>query len=120
MPSLPCCIPRTGRLHTSFNQTVAATGRLSSSDPNLQNIPVRTELGREIRRAFIPREDGWKILAADYSQIELRVMAHISGDPGLREAFIQDEDIHATTAARVFGVAVGGVSRATCAARRRK
>jgi DNA polymerase I len=90
---------------------VAATGRLSSSDPNLQNIPVRTELGREIRRAFIPREDGWKILAADYSQIELRVMAHISGDPGLREAFINDEDIHATTAARVFGVAAKDVSR---------
>ncbi len=110
--ALPALLhPRTGRLHTSFNQAVAATGRLSSSDPNLQNIPVRTDLGREIRRAFIPREDGWSILAADYSQIELRVMAHISGDPGLREAFINDEDIHATTAARVFGVAAKDVSR---------
>jgi DNA polymerase I len=110
--ALPALLhPRTGRLHTSFNQAVAATGRLSSSDPNLQNIPVRTDLGREIRRAFIPREDGWRILAADYSQIELRVMAHISGDPGLREAFINDEDIHATTAARVFGVASQDVSR---------
>ena len=110
--ALPALLhPRTGRLHTSFNQAVAATGRLSSSDPNLQNIPVRTDLGREIRRAFIPREDGWNILAADYSQIELRVMAHISGDPGLREAFINDEDIHATTAARVFGVAPKDVSR---------
>lgn len=110
--ALPALLhPVTGRLHTSFNQAVAATGRLSSSDPNLQNIPVRTELGREIRRAFIPREDSWQILAADYSQIELRVMAHISGDPGLREAFINDEDIHATTAARVFGVAPADVSR---------
>lgn len=110
--ALPALLhPRTGRLHTSFNQAVAATGRLSSSDPNLQNIPVRTDLGREIRRAFIPRDDGWKILAADYSQIELRVMAHISGDPALREAFINDEDIHATTAARVFGVAPQDVSR---------
>ncbi|MBK7256361.1 MAG: DNA polymerase I [Ignavibacteriae bacterium] len=110
--ALPALLhPRTGRLHTSFNQAVAATGRLSSSDPNLQNIPVRTDLGREIRRAFIPRDEGWNILAADYSQIELRVMAHISGDPGLREAFINDEDIHATTAARVFGVAPKDVSR---------
>jgi DNA polymerase-1 len=103
--------PETGRVHTSFNQTVAATGRLSSSDPNLQNIPIRTELGREIRRAFIPREPGWKILAADYSQIELRVMAHISGDPALREAFLHGEDIHATTAARVFGVGTEGVTK---------
>jgi DNA polymerase-1 len=94
--------PETGRVHTSFNQTVAATGRLSSSDPNLQNIPIRTELGREIRRAFVPREPGWKILAAEYSQIELRVMAHISQDPGLREAFRHGEDIHATTAAKVL------------------
>lgn len=103
--------PRTGRLHTSFNQTVAATGRLSSSDPNLQNIPVRTELGKEIRRAFIPREPGWLILAADYSQIELRVMAHVSGDPALQEAFVRGEDIHTTTAARVFGVDPGDVNR---------
>lgn len=103
--------PETGRVHTSFNQTVAATGRLSSSDPNLQNIPIRTELGREIRRAFIPRDLDWSILAADYSQIELRVMAHISGDPALREAFRLGEDIHATTAAKVFGVNPENVTR---------
>ena len=103
--------PETGRVHTSYNQTVAATGRLSSSDPNLQNIPIRTELGREIRRAFIPRSDGWKILAADYSQIELRVMAHVSGDQALREAFLQNEDIHSTTAARVFGVPPAEVTK---------
>jgi DNA polymerase-1 len=103
--------PETGRVHTSFNQTVAATGRLSSSDPNLQNIPIRTELGREIRRAFVPREPGWSILAADYSQIELRVMAHISGDAALREAFRLGEDIHATTAAKVFGVSPENVTK---------
>ncbi len=103
--------PDTGRVHTSYNQTVAATGRLSSSDPNLQNIPIRTDLGREIRRAFIPWNPGWKILAADYSQIELRVMAHISGDAALREAFLHDEDIHATTAARVFSVSADEVTK---------
>ncbi|MFQ5629731.1 MAG: DNA polymerase I [bacterium] len=96
--------PYTGRLHTSYNQTVAATGRLSSSDPNLQNIPIRTEIGREIRKAFIPEDSGWKFLDADYSQIELRVMAHLSKDKNLIEAFREGKDIHQTTAARVFGV----------------
>ena len=102
--ALPALIdPRTGRLHTSFNQTGAATGRLSSSNPNLQNIPIRTALGREIRAAFIPRE-GWKLLVADYSQIELRLLAHMSGDPLLVEAFRNGEDIHTRTAAEVLGV----------------
>ncbi len=98
-------IPRTGRVHTSFNQTVAATGRLSSSDPNLQNIPIRGEMGKEIRKAFVPGEKGWLMVSADYSQIELRVMAHICKDEGLIEAFNKHEDIHRTTASRVFGVA---------------
>jgi DNA polymerase-1 len=93
----------TGRIHTSFNQTGAATGRLSSSNPNLQNIPIKTELGREIRAAFIPRE-GWKLVVADYSQIELRLVAHMSGDPVLIDAFRQGEDIHTRTAAEVMGV----------------
>jgi DNA polymerase-1 len=92
-----------GRLHTSFNQAGAATGRLSSSNPNLQNIPIRTELGREIRAAFVPR-DGWKLIVADYSQIELRLLAHMSRDPVLLEAFKYEEDIHTRTAAEVFGV----------------
>jgi DNA polymerase-1 len=96
--------PDTGRVHTSFNQTVAATGRLSSSDPNLQNIPIRTEIGREIRRAFIPGGKDMRIMSADYSQIELRIMAHISGDEGLLDAFAKGEDIHSSTAAKVFGV----------------
>jgi DNA polymerase-1 len=94
---------RTGRVHTSYHQAVAATGRLSSSDPNLQNIPVRTEDGRRIRRAFIP-DAGWRMLAADYSQIELRIMAHVSGDEGLLRAFAEGRDIHRATAAEVFGV----------------
>jgi DNA polymerase-1 len=93
----------TGRLHTSFSQTGTATGRLSSSDPNLQNIPIRTELGREIRAAFVA-EEGKILLSADYSQIELRVMAHFSKDPVLIEAFRNGEDIHARTAQEVFGV----------------
>jgi len=110
--ALPALInPRTGRLHTSFNQTIAATGRLSSSDPNLQNIPIRTELGSSIRKAFIPEEKGSRIISADYSQIELRIMAHVSGDEGLKEAFLNGEDIHATTAAKVFGVKLSEVSR---------
>ena len=92
----------TGRIYTSFNQTVAATGRLSSSDPNLQNIPIRTDLGRRIRAAFVA-EPGWLLLSADYSQIELRVLAHMSGDPNLIEAFQKDQDIHARTALQVFG-----------------
>jgi DNA polymerase-1 len=102
--ALPALIdPRTGRLHTSFNQTGAATGRLSSSNPNLQNIPIRTELGREIRAAFIPRP-GWKLVVADYSQIELRLLAHMSRDAVLVEAFRNGEDIHTRTAAEVMGI----------------
>jgi DNA polymerase-1 len=101
--------PTTGRLHATFHQTGAATGRLSTSDPNLQNIPVRTPLGREIRRAFIAGFPNHTLLVADYSQIELRVLAHITGDPGLREAFANDEDIHAATAAKVYGFPVDDV-----------
>ncbi|HTY60313.1 MAG TPA: DNA polymerase I [Bacteroidota bacterium] len=109
--ALPSLInPATGRVHTSYNQTVAATGRLSSSDPNLQNIPIRTEIGRSIRKAFIPRSGKSLLMSADYSQIELRVMAHMSGDESLGTAFRNDEDIHATTAARVFGVQAAGVT----------
>ncbi len=96
--------PKTGRVHTSYHQAVTATGRLSSSDPNLQNIPIRTEEGRRIRQAFVAPE-GYKLLAADYSQIELRIMAHLSNDKRLLEAFEQGEDIHKATAAEVFGVA---------------
>jgi DNA polymerase-1 len=102
--SLPSLIdPSTGRVHTTFNPAGAATGRLSSSNPNLQNIPIRTELGREIRAAFVPRE-GWRLVIADYSQIELRLLAHFSKDPVLVEAFRNNEDIHTRTAAEVFGV----------------
>ncbi|MBM3284881.1 MAG: DNA polymerase I, partial [Candidatus Aminicenantes bacterium] len=101
--ALPLLInPETGRIHTSYNQTVAATGRLSSSEPNLQNIPMRGELGQRFRRAFIA-EPGWLLLAADYSQIELRVLAHLSGDPALVETFAADRDIHEETARQVFG-----------------
>jgi len=96
--------PRTGRVHTSYHQAVAATGRLSSSDPNLQNIPIRSEEGRRIRKAFVAPE-GWVLLAADYSQIELRIMAHLSEDEGLLNAFAADRDVHQATAAEVFGVA---------------
>ena len=104
--ALPLLInPETGRIHTSYNQTVTATGRLSSSDPNLQNIPTRGELGQRFRRAFIP-EPGHMLLAADYSQIELRVLAHLSGDPALCETFAGDRDIHEETARRVFGEAL--------------
>ncbi len=102
--ALPALIdPKTLRLHTTFNQAGAATGRLSSSNPNLQNIPIRTELGREIRAAFVPRP-GWKLIVADYSQIELRLLAHMSKDPVLVEAFRNGEDIHTRTAAEVFGI----------------
>lgn len=102
---------RTGRVHTTFSQTTAATGRLSSVNPNLQNIPIRTERGREIRKAFIPKDDDHVILSADYSQIELRIIAHITGDEGMMEAFVRGEDVHATTAAKVFGVALDEVTR---------
>lgn len=108
--ALPSLVnPRTGRLHTSFNQTVAATGRLSSSDPNLQNIPIRRALGREIRRAFIPRQ-GWRMISADYSQIELRLLAHLSGDPAFVNTFRAGGDIHRETAALIFGVAHDAVT----------
>ena len=103
--------PRTGRVHAGFHQAVAATGRLSSSDPNLQNIPIRTETGREIRAAFLPGEPGWKLLAADYSQIELRVLAHFSQDATLCAAFAQDEDIHTLVASQVYGVSLGEVTK---------
>ncbi|MBK9166212.1 MAG: DNA polymerase I [Bryobacterales bacterium] len=103
--ALPSLVrPATGRVHTTFNPAGAATGRLSSSNPNLQNIPIRTEAGRAIRAAFVP-EPGWKLLVADYSQIELRLLAHFSGDPRLIEAFRSGEDIHTRTAAEVFGAA---------------
>lgn len=103
--ALPTLInPATGRIHTSFNQTIASTGRLSSNDPNLQNIPIRTELGKEIRKAFVPKDKNHLILSADYSQIELRIMAHISGDENLIKAFEDGEDIHRSTAAKVFSV----------------
>jgi DNA polymerase-1 len=101
--------PTTGRVHTSYHQAVTATGRLSSSDPNLQNIPVRSEMGRNIRKAFIAAS-GCKIVAADYSQIELRIMAHLSGDEGLLKAFAQGADIHSATAAEVFDVALDQVT----------
>jgi DNA polymerase-1 len=101
----------TGRVHTTFNQAVAATGRLSSTNPNLQNIPVRTERGREVRKAFIPASEDFLILSADYSQIELRVIASMSGDEGMMEAFRQNLDIHAATAAKVFGVPLEEVTK---------
>ena len=102
--------PQTGRIHTSYHQAVTSTGRLSSSDPNLQNIPARSDEGRRIRQAFIAA-DGMQILAADYSQIELRIMAHLSADPGLLAAFARGDDIHRATAAEIFGVAPEAVSR---------
>jgi DNA polymerase-1 len=109
LPSL--LLPSDGRLHTSFNQTVASTGRLSSSDPNLQNIPIRRDLGRDIRRGFVPRA-GWMLAAADYSQIELRLLAHLSGDPAFVEAFRVGGDIHRQTASIIFGVPVEDVTPA--------
>jgi DNA polymerase-1 len=109
--ALPALVnPRTGRVHTSFNQTGSVTGRFSSSNPNLQNIPIRTDLGRKVRRAFIA-DEGWLLLAVDYSQVELRVLAHISGDPAMLAAFARGEDIHASTAAAIYGVPLQDVTR---------
>jgi len=113
LDTLPYLVhPQTHRIHTEFNQTGAATGRLASSNPNLMNIPVRTELGEQIRRSFIARDVGPEpmLLAADYSQIELRIVAHMTEDPGLLEAFLRDDDIHAATAARVFNVPIAEVT----------
>ena len=104
--------PATGRIHTSFNQTVAATGRLSSSDPNLQNIPIKTDLGREIRRAFMPARPDHVLLSADYSQVELRILAHLSGDENLLQSFQRGEDIHRSVAALVNGVTLDQVTAA--------
>lgn len=110
--ALPALVhPVTGRVHTSFKQDVAATGRLSSTEPNLQNIPIRTEQGREIRSAFLPGEPGWLLFAADYSQIELRVLAHYSSDEALQRAFQEDRDIHTQVASEVYGVALDQVTR---------
>jgi DNA polymerase-1 len=110
LDTLPLLVnPATKRIHTSFNQTVASTGRLSSSDPNLQNIPIRRELGKDIRRGFIPRK-GWQFLAADYSQIELRLLAHLSGDPAFVQAFRSGGDIHKQTASLIFEVPLAEVS----------
>ena len=103
--------PETVRIHSEFNQTVAATGRLSSQNPNLQNIPIRTERGRSIRKAFIPKQ-GMSLLSADYVQIELRILASMSDDPGLIAAFEAGEDVHTATAARVFGIPANEVTRA--------
>jgi DNA polymerase-1 len=109
--ALPALVnKRTGRIHTSFNQTVTATGRLSSSDPNLQNIPIRTDLGKQIRKAFVPRNSGFLIMSADYSQVELRILAHFSQDKTLMDAFKRDEDIHNRTASEVFGVSLNKVT----------
>lgn len=109
--ALPSMInPKTKRIHTSFNQTVTATGRLSSSEPNLQNIPIKTEMGSRIRRAFIPRNSDYKLLCADYSQIELRILAHFSKDEKLIESFRKGEDIHSSTASEVFGVPLNEVT----------
>ena len=101
---------RTHRIHTSFHQTGAITGRLSSSEPNLQNIPIRTEIGRQIRRAFVPRTPADRLIVADYSQVELRVLAHFSGDEALIAAFVEDRDIHAFVAAQVNGVPLDQVT----------
>jgi DNA polymerase-1 len=108
--------PDTGRVHTSYHQAGAATGRLSSSDPNLQNIPIRTEDGRRIRTAFVAPPEGRRIVACDYSQIELRIMAHLSGRPGPRARIRERQDIHRATAAEVFGLPLDQVDAATSAA----
>ena len=111
LDTLPTLIGPDGRIRTTFNQAAAATGRLSSTNPNLQNIPIRTELGKQIRRAFVA-EPGWVLVSADYSQVELRILAHISGDEGLIDAFAEDADVHARTAAEVFGVPLESVTKA--------
>ena len=103
--------PKTGRIHTTFKQAVTATGRLSSAEPNLQNIPVRSEAGRNIRKAFLPEKEGYVLVNGDYSQIELRILAHVSGDPTLIKSFVSGEDIHARTAAEVFGVDIKDVTK---------
>jgi len=103
LDTLPELVAKDGRLHTTFHQAAAATGRLSSTDPNLQNIPIRTDLGKEIRGAFVA-EEGAVLVSADYSQIELRILAHMAEDPALCEAFLKDEDVHTRTASEVFGV----------------
>ncbi|MHA3225994.1 DNA polymerase I [Globicatella sulfidifaciens] len=107
LAGLPRFIKEDGKIHTRFVQTLTQTGRLSSTDPNLQNIPIRLEEGRKIRKAFVPSHEGWQLFGADYSQIELRVLAHISEDEHMRQAFIDDEDIHSATARRVFGLPEG-------------
>ncbi len=110
--ALPALVlPRTGRVHTDYNQTGTVTGRVSSSNPNLQNIPIRTELGRQVRRAFIAPH-GSQLISADYSQVELRILAHIAQDPGLLEAFARGEDIHAATAARLYKIPIDQVTPA--------
>ncbi|MCC7355978.1 MAG: DNA polymerase I, partial [Anaerolineae bacterium] len=109
--ALPALVnPRTGRVHTSFNQTGSETGRISSSNPNLQNIPIRTELGRQVRKAFIA-PPGWRLISADYSQVELRILAHVSKDPVLLGAFARGEDVHASTAARIYNVPIDQVTK---------
>lgn len=116
--ALPLLInPRTGRIHTSFNQAVTATGRLSSSNPNLQNIPIRDEDGKEIRKAFIP-DDDCEFFSADYSQIELRIMAHLSEDKNMIDAFLSGYDIHAATAAKIYKIDIKDVTP-ICAVRQR-
>jgi len=111
LDALPAVVnPRTGRVHTSFNQTGSVTGRLSSSDPNLQNIPTRSEIGRQVRKAFIAA-DGWTLLSVDYSQIELRIVAHMSNDEAMISAFRRGEDIHAATAAAIYGIPIETVDK---------
>jgi DNA polymerase-1 len=103
--------PKTGRVHSTFRQAVAATGRLSSDNPNLQNIPIRTDRGKHIRKAFVPRDENYLILSADYSQIELRLVAELSGDENMTEAFVNKIDIHTATAAKVYNVAIADVTK---------
>jgi DNA polymerase-1 len=110
--ALPLLINRkTGRVHTTYGQAVAVTGRLASNNPNLQNIPIRTDRGREIRKAFIPRGEGYSLISADYSQIELRIVAAMSGDPVMCEAFRNNKDVHTATAAKVYGVEEEAVTK---------